>query len=49
MTKIRSKKTKNKKMLEMRTLEIALIFRDLNEIYFPVKFLEVGVILLLII
>jgi DNA-directed RNA polymerase len=24
-------------MLVMRTLEIALIFRDLNEIYFPVR------------
>lgn len=32
LTKIRSKK-----MLEMRTLEIALIFRDLKEIYFTVR------------
>jgi DNA-directed RNA polymerase len=24
-------------MLEMRILEIALIFRNLNEIYFPVR------------
>jgi DNA-directed RNA polymerase len=32
MTKIRSKN-----LLEMKTLEIALIFKDLNEIYFPVR------------
>ena len=39
-TNKKQKQTKNKnkqKLLELRTLEIALKFRDLNEIYFPVR------------